>query len=327
MPQPKSGRWRGFTLIELLVVIAIIAILIALLVPAVQKVREAAARADCSNNLKNISLATVHTSDVHKKMPTGMGMYPQYGPSWGTNAAGNEIWRDVPNSGYGSLFFHILPFIEQDNLYKQSRGGGGGGGWAGGPQTYSCWAGGAGTGTGDIINKAVKTYVCASDDTNGDGKRGAGNWGTGSYVYNHQLFRVDWEDYPRYPATIRDGTSNTIFFAEKYGQPCTWDPWACSWGGTTWWEWSPRFAHEPTGPASKFLVQPTEAFCRSNMFATSFDGSKTICQQVAVSSHTGGMNVGMGDGSVRFVSAGISANTWWAAVTPKGGEVLGSDWN
>src|SRR5437660_218528 len=82
MPKLRWTRWRGFTLIELLVVIAIIAILIALLVPAVQKVREAAARADCSNNLKNISLATVHASDVYKKMPIGMGMYPSHGDRW-----------------------------------------------------------------------------------------------------------------------------------------------------------------------------------------------------------------------------------------------------
>src|SRR5438105_3475134 len=143
MPRLRWARWRGFTLIELLVVIAIIAILIALLVPAVQKVREAAARADCSNNLKNISLATVHASDVYKKMPIGMGMYPSHGDRW--NSAQDDKdgvpqrWRDVPSSGYGSVFFHILPFIEQGNLYKQSINGGGGG-WAGGPQTYSCWA-------------------------------------------------------------------------------------------------------------------------------------------------------------------------------------------
>lgn len=117
-------RWRGFTLIELLVVIAIIAILIGLLVPAVQKVREAAARLQCSNNLKQISLATVNCSDTHQgKMPTGMGMYPGHGSTWGDAGNGGDIWRNT-SDGYGSAFFHILPFIEQDNLYKASKGGG-----------------------------------------------------------------------------------------------------------------------------------------------------------------------------------------------------------
>src|SRR5712664_615434 len=116
-----SKQRLGFTLIELLVVIAIIAILIGLLVPAVQKVREAAARMSCANNLRQISLATIHQADTYEgKLATGMGMYPNYGPNWN-----GDNWRDVPNSGYGGLFFHILPYIEQDNLYKSSKGGGG----------------------------------------------------------------------------------------------------------------------------------------------------------------------------------------------------------
>src|SRR5690349_14679033 len=95
----------GFTLIELLVVIAIIAILIGLLLPAVQKVREAAARIKCTNNLKQISLATVNASDTHEGlMPPGDGLYPATQP--------------VNLNSYASVFFHILPYVEQDNAYK-----------------------------------------------------------------------------------------------------------------------------------------------------------------------------------------------------------------
>src|SRR5579884_3404495 len=98
-------RVRAFTLIELLVVIAIIAILIGLLLPAVQKVREAANRAQCQNNLKQISLATVNSADTHQGLlPPGDGLYPIPFPS--------------PNNSYASIFFHILPFLEQQNSYN-----------------------------------------------------------------------------------------------------------------------------------------------------------------------------------------------------------------
>src|SRR5436309_2337054 len=107
----RTRGWRGFTLIELLVVIAIIAILIALLLPAVQKVREAAARAQCQNNLKQICLATISAADAYnKRLPAGLGLYPN--PS----SAGNN--------GSGGLLFHILPFIEQQGAYRLSYSGG-----------------------------------------------------------------------------------------------------------------------------------------------------------------------------------------------------------
>jgi hypothetical protein len=323
---------------------AIIAILIGLLLPAVQKVREAAARISCANNLKQISLATINCADTNNgKLPCGMGMYPSHGPDWNTGPldvgaySGGNDWRDY-GGGYGSAFFHILPYVEQDNLYKSSIGGGGG--WAGGPNTYSCWSD-ATTGVAaiNVRDYAVKTYVCPSDFTNADGKGGAGNWGAASYAYNYQLFGIDWSPdstnnsllgaYPNYPAALQDGTSNTILFAEKYGQPSR-DPWSVDWGGNTWWEWAPKFAADIVGPNSKFLSKPTQQWCDANkaVTITGTNGSAgvNICSLLATSSHTAGMNVGLADGSVRFISNGISGTTWWAAVTPQGGEVLGNDW-
>src|SRR5262249_35403450 len=115
VPPRRSARGelimnrRGFTLIELLVVIAIIAILIGLLLPAVQKVREAAARMQCQNNLKQIGLATFNYESSYNRFP------PALTPP-GQEAFG---WPSVPDAGrwYG-LFMALFPFFEQDNLRK-----------------------------------------------------------------------------------------------------------------------------------------------------------------------------------------------------------------
>src|SRR5207237_5530745 len=112
---------------------------IALLVPAVQKVREAAARTQCQNNLKQITLATINCSDTFKGlMPPGLGTYPSR--------------RVNPGNGQGGLLFHILPFLEQANLYKSSLGTDG---RNNNYSTYSAW---------NVQNKTVvPTYICPSD--------------------------------------------------------------------------------------------------------------------------------------------------------------------
>src|SRR5579884_3163139 len=106
----------GFTLIELLVVIAIIAILIGLLLPAVQKVREAAARSQCQNNFKQMGLAIQNCAQTNGgKLPPGLGTYPvpnQGGCGTGVPTAGNA---------WGGVFFFLLPYIEQDNLFKSTQ--------------------------------------------------------------------------------------------------------------------------------------------------------------------------------------------------------------
>src|SRR6516165_5190628 len=112
MPRFRSGflRWRGFTLIELLVVIAIIAVLIGLLLPAVQKVREAANRAQSMNNLKQIGLAAHDFHDTYKELPYGGAKIISMDATNTNNGVANPNVR-----GSGSFFYQILPFMEQEN--------------------------------------------------------------------------------------------------------------------------------------------------------------------------------------------------------------------
>ncbi len=142
----RSRRW-GFTLIELLVVIAIIAILIALLVPAVQKVREAAARAQCTNNLKQIVLATHNFHDANKRLPPG-----SIGSAWGETTTQICI---------GTLAF-ILPYVEQGTVYNQLTATG----TVMQPNTASTWGTGNWWNNNNVVavaNAQIQTFLCPSD--------------------------------------------------------------------------------------------------------------------------------------------------------------------
>jgi len=293
-------RWRGFTLIELLVVIAIIAILIGLLLPAVQKVREAAARINCANNLKQLSLGTVNCADANQgKLPPSIGVYP-------------GVQLQVAYQSDGGTFLHILPYIEQDNLYKASLVGAGVDDRNGYQPTYSQW-------TSPIQNSKIKTFICPSDYT----FAGRGNpLARTSYGVNGQVFRVNYagwggSELKLYPAGIPDGTSNTIFYTEKLSNTYNCTGCCNNYCDNYWPDWGPIISSsdcsEPTGVAAMFQTN-----------CAKLTGGVSLCDGNRASSpHSTGINIALGDGSVRFISAGVNPSTWWAAMTPDIGEVIG----
>jgi prepilin-type N-terminal cleavage/methylation domain-containing protein len=282
----KQDRYEdrgGFTLIELLVVIAIIAVLIGLLLPAIQKVREAAARAQCQNNLKQIGLATHNYNDVNGGLP-----FPNDGGS------------RSPGAPTISVFYELLPYVEQQNLYNQ------------GLSTTE-----AGT--------TLSVFRCPSDASFIPGNSPA----FCSYSSNILVFGVPGG----IPATFTDGTSNTVLFAEQLAQ--------CFQPGSSGGRGGPT---PPTLQVNYWgALSDTNSFGEIGGFGTTtiqVGVSQSTCtttagrggHDIVSTSHTGTMQVGFGDGSVRGVSQAAANNTfsdpvagtitvWFAYCTPGGGEV------
>ncbi|MBN9119221.1 MAG: DUF1559 domain-containing protein [Planctomycetes bacterium] len=302
---------RGFTLIELLVVIAIIAILIGLLLPAVQKVREAAARMKCSNNLKQIGLALHNCNDSKGYLP------PAGAANNAWNGAGSI--NPVTKGTCATVQFAILPFVEQNALYDGAIAAGG---------TSDVSVNGK-----PVYNYVLKGYMCPSDPSPAGGTgygNPAGPDGThavSNYVSNYLVFgnpgANTQEGLPRLPATFSDGLSNTVVFGERYGWFGSGNrgggPFSSLWANSQS-PWRPQMCSVVeaggTGYAACPVPQPGGTVVAS---AVGAQGGGQVM-------HTSVMNVLLGDGSVRTVTPSISAATWAAACDPRDGVPLGSDW-
>jgi prepilin-type N-terminal cleavage/methylation domain-containing protein/prepilin-type processing-associated H-X9-DG protein len=274
----------GFTLIELLVVIAIIGVLIGLLLPAVQKVREAAARMQCQNNLKQIGLAFHNHHDQLRYFPTG-GWDWWYTPSY---ANGSPLVGEYQQAGWG---FQILPYLEQDNVWK--------------------------AGAVVAVGTPIKTFFCPS-------RRGpqtvvfsdpAYQGGTPTTTALCDYAAANWEEtgvvryrHPTRMADITDGTSNTLLAGDKrlnrakLGQPQ---------------------ADDDTGYASGFdadVIRMTTRPSAPDYNAPTGDGDMRFG-----SSHTGVFNAVFADGSVHSLAYSISPDTFRCLGDKADGQVINSN--
>ena len=325
MAQPRHAAppRAGFTLIELLVVIAIIAVLIGLLVPAVQKVREAANRMSCSNNLKQIGLAYHNYHGVRNQFPKGgadgrpTGQPTQTCCNWDDQQAATKNAAGTMDDRSGFNWrYEILPFIEQEALFK----------------TIS---------RATLYATAVKTYYCPSRRAPilvGGSARGDYNACTGTTFSNNGdgINVGSFSNAIRF-ADVIDGTSNTLAVAEKWLHPTRYsngadggdnEPWCnAGWdecverqgGGTFTYKFNGGQPAPPSAASRTIDRTPrpdSEAPCHIDAAGNPI----TIWNQSFGGPHPSGVTGVMADGSVRNFRFGLSQAPWVAVCTRNGNE-------
>jgi prepilin-type N-terminal cleavage/methylation domain-containing protein len=306
MDLSRRRRVAGFTLIELLVVIAIIAVLVGLLLPAVQKVREAANRVSCTNNLKQIGLACCSAADAHNgELPPGYYYYPL---ASATGQATNS------NAYRMSTLMWLLPYMEQQALFNTVQK----------------------VGTEGQINPGatlVKTFQCPSDATInvGVGALALSSGYFASYGANLQVFGTmtktggvnvtsTSEIGGNKWANITDGLSNTIFFTEKVAY-CSTPVGATEWTDTGVGHLCALIGNSGSGAPNAGL-----AAVSPNILPQSGVNSDNSEYYWPSSCHSGVLLAALGDGSVHVISGSISQTTFNIALVPNDGLTLPADW-
>jgi prepilin-type N-terminal cleavage/methylation domain-containing protein/prepilin-type processing-associated H-X9-DG protein len=285
---------RGFTLIELLVVIAIIAILIGLLVPAVQQVREAANRAECQSNLKQIGIALHNFHDSNKRFPPGISV-PLGNPGGTGGSMGGWIepvtcprCQQTPVHGqWGSWLTFILPYMEQKPLYNELDL----------TQREYAYCNGPNSPGATVVS----TYICPSDYVplqtiiyTGTYYFGVnsyfGNAGTSAWPVSGASFDgVLWYNSRVRVTDITDGTTNTFLAGERYSQdPDMQDTDLADWRG---WAWTNANSGGDHLGDTGFMMNSPAGIIGPQSRKTNFG-----------SGHRGGANFLMCDGSVHFLS-------------------------
>ncbi len=269
--RPPATR-PGWSLVELLIVLALLGFLAGLLLPAVLYARQQNDRRLCENRLKQLAIAIHNINDVYRKIPPVVGAFP------------------TPQQP-GTLFFAVLPFIEEADLYRKG--------------SQQLQGGQAGLLDIGAYGEVVQTYLNPADKTGPPEHRSRGLATTG-FAANALVFGLG-RSQGNLITRMPDGTSNTLMFAERY-ESCNGQP--NLWGYNAVYYWAPMFAHYSL---DRFQVRPDP-------------NSKECDPRLAQTSFASGLSVGVGDGSTRVLGPNLSARTWRLACVPNDGQVMPKEW-